>query len=666
MLEKHDDKESICLSIVENSPDYIVRYDCEFRHLYMNKAGLRITGAKKEQIIDKTHRESGLYNTEQCDYWEENIRNVFKTGKDFQEQFEWESPDGLMWLDRSLTPEYDDSGNIISVLGVSRDITSLKQVEKWLVKLNECFLKFGASTLVNINILVALCGELMGGTCSLYNRLQGDMLCSLGQWNTPHGYQSMDHPEGHLCNDVIKSTAETTIVIRDLQNTRYAQTDPNVRLYRLNTYIGKAVKFNKINIGSLCVVFQRDVIPSTNEIRLMGIIASAIGVEEDHRYTEELILRRSEELRLSEEKFKNVFEYAPVGKSLTSLDGTVRVNKAFCQLLGYSKKEMMNINWRSFTFPDDIARNEEIINSLLKGDKRSIRWEKRYLNKSNEIIWVDISTTLLRDNEGLPLYFITTTVDITEKKRSDEKINQLNAELEKRVLERTSQLEEANKELESFAYSVSHDLRAPLRAIAGFSKFLCEDFSTKLNSEGKRLLGLIRSNTKKMDKLIIDILALSRVSRGEPRVSKVNMTKMAISMFNEVASSEIKGKLKFAIDELPEVNADPTYIKQVWINLISNAVKFSSLKRKPEINIGSFTEKGFYVYFISDNGVGFNPEYAHKLFGVFQRLHKTDEFEGSGVGLAIVQRIIHRHGGKVWAEGKENSGATFYFSLPLK
>jgi light-regulated signal transduction histidine kinase (bacteriophytochrome) len=143
------------------------------------------------------------------------------------------------------------------------------------------------------------------------------------------------------------------------------------------------------------------------------------------------------------------------------------------------------------------------------------------------------------------------------------------------------------------------------------------------------------------------------------------MTKMAMSMFNEAASPEIQGKLSFSINELPEANADPTFMKLVWINLISNAIKFSSLKKKPVIKIDGYTEKGFNVYYVKDNGVGFNPEYAHKLFGVFQRLHKTDEFEGTGVGLAIVQRIIFRHGGKVWAEGKEGRGATFYFSLPL-
>ena len=384
------------------------------------------------------------------------------------------------------------------------------------------------------------------------------------------------------------------------------------------------------------------------------------------QHAEELSRRRSEELRISEEKFKNVFEYASVGKSLTMIDGTVHPNKAFCQLLGYTKKEMKNINWRALTYPEDILKNEEIINSILRGDNKSVRWEKRFLNKSGEIIWVDISTTLQRDLNDKPLFFITTVVDITKKKRSEEKIIQLNAELEQRVIERTSQLEAANKELQAFAYSVSHDLRTPLRAIDGFSKFLLEDYESKLDSEGKKLLGLIRSSTLKMDKLITDILSLSKVTRADHKVSKVDMRMMAISMLNEVASPEVQEKISLKIDALPESYADPAFIKQVWINLISNALKFSSLRKGQEIKIGGYTQEGFNVYYISDNGVGFNPEYAHKLFGVFQRLHKEDEFEGTGVGLAIVQRIIHRHGGKVWAEGREGEGATFYFSLPVK
>lgn len=279
--------------------------------------------------------------------------------------------------------------------------------------------------------------------------------------------------------------------------------------------------------------------------------------------------------------------------------------------------------------------------------------------------WVHGISELEYDSSNRPRILIGIIIDITDRKNIEEEIRKLNVSLEERVNERTSQLEDANSELQAFAYSVSHDLRAPLRAIDGFSRFILDDYSSNLDAEGQRLLGLIRSNTKKMDKLITDILSLSRVARGEHKISKIDMTSMAKSMLNEAVSTEDHYEISFSIDNLPDAYADPTYIKQVWINLISNAVKFSSLIEKPEIRIGGYTEGGFSVYFVTDNGVGFNMEYAQKLFGVFQRLHRSDEFEGTGVGLAIVQRIIHRHGGKVWAEGKEGSGATFYFSLPV-
>jgi PAS domain S-box-containing protein len=284
--------------------------------------------------------------------------------------------------------------------------------------------------------------------------------------------------------------------------------------------------------------------------------------------------------------------------------------------------------------------------------------------KDGSMVWTEVITTFRLNKKGR-VEVLGVTRDITKRKKAEDEVNTLNAELEKRVNERTEQLEAANTELQAFAYSVSHDLRAPLRAIDGFSRFILEDYSSKLDAEGQRFLGLIRSNTQKMDKLITDILLLSRITRGEQNKSDIDMTKMAVSMFNETVSSENEDKVCFSIDNLPGVFADPIYIKQVWVNLLSNAIKFSSLCEAPEIKIGGYTEDGFNIYYVQDNGVGFNQEYAHKLFGVFQRLHKSDEFEGTGVGLAIVQRIVHRHGGKVWSTGIEGQGAVFYFSLPV-
>jgi PAS domain S-box-containing protein len=342
-------------------------------------------------------------------------------------------------------------------------------------------------------------------------------------------------------------------------------------------------------------------------------------------------------------------------------------SKILDEIFGIDEKFVRSLDgWLSIVHPDSRSIMADYVTNTVIDKHQKFDKEYRIVRKSDgEVRWVHGISELEFDKNNNPVKLIGTIIDITERKAAEDEIQKLNTSLEERVNERTAQLEAANSELQAFAYSVSHDLRAPLRAIDGFSKFVLEDYGPKLDTEGHRLLGLIRSNTLKMDRLITDLLSLSRVARSEQNKSKINMTKMARSMFNEAASLSNQSQLKFVINDLPDAYADPISIKQVWINLISNAVKFSSLKDNPEISIGGEIDKGYNVYFIKDNGVGFNPDYAHKLFGVFQRLHRADEFEGTGVGLAIVQRIINRHGGKVWAEGQEGKGATFYFSIPV-
>jgi signal transduction histidine kinase/DNA-binding response OmpR family regulator len=346
---------------------------------------------------------------------------------------------------------------------------------------------------------------------------------------------------------------------------------------------------------------------------------------------------------------------------------TWRSSEVLDEIFGIDEHYVRTLDgWKNIIHPEwQDLMSEYVINDVL-GNRQKFDKEYLIIRQSDRVDrWVHGLGELEYDINNNPVKLIGTISDITERKNLEVEIKKLNAELELRVVERTSQLEAVNKELQAFAYSVSHDLRAPLRAIDGFSKFVIEDYGSKLDSEGKRLLGLIRDNAKKMDQLITDILALSRVTSSEHKLSKVDMTRMAISMFNETASPEIREKISFVIDTIPDANVDPTFMKLVWMNLISNAIKFSSLKEAPEINIGASTSKGFNVYYVKDNGVGFNPEYSHKLFRVFQRLHKPDDFEGTGVGLAIVQRIIQRHGGKVWAESSEGQGATFFFSIPV-
>jgi signal transduction histidine kinase len=244
-----------------------------------------------------------------------------------------------------------------------------------------------------------------------------------------------------------------------------------------------------------------------------------------------------------------------------------------------------------------------------------------------------------------------------------ERVKRHAEELELRVRERTAQLEAANKELEAFSYSVSHDLRAPLRAIDGFSRIVQEDYAGKLNDEGRRLLGIIRDNSRKMAQLIDDLLEYSRLGRKPLSTAEIDMKRLVEKVLGELQmSGERPSRLE--IGALPLAHGDAVLVKQAWANLLGNAVKFSSKRDRPLIEVNGHENGAENVYCVKDNGAGFDMKYYDKLFGVFQRLHSEEEFEGTGVGLAIVQRVVTRHGGRVWAEGKVDQGAAFYFSLP--
>ncbi|MDO8464405.1 MAG: PAS domain S-box protein [Gallionella sp.] len=255
--------------------------------------------------------------------------------------------------------------------------------------------------------------------------------------------------------------------------------------------------------------------------------------------------------------------------------------------------------------------------------------------------------------------------DIAEAKRAEEEVRRLNAELEQRVVERTASLQAANKDMESFSYSISHDLRAPLRAINGFSKILQEDYVGRLDDEGRRLLHVVSDNAQKMGELIDDILAFSRAGRNEIARSAIDMKNLVAGVWEELKPDMAGRDVHLEIGDMPPAEGDPAMIHQVVFNLLSNAVKFTQHRADAQIEVGGHADEHETVYHIEDNGVGFDMQYADKLFGVFQRLHGVDEFEGTGIGLAIVKRIVTKHGGRVWAEGRVGEGATIYFALPI-
>ena len=308
------------------------------------------------------------------------------------------------------------------------------------------------------------------------------------------------------------------------------------------------------------------------------------------------------------------------------------------------------------------TETRKLIDKTLEKKEKINTIEMEVFTKSGDKKIVYYNRVLIKIQEKDYIVYLMT--DITERKEIEKKMMNLNIELEEKVKQRTSELEASNKELESFSYSVSHDLRAPLRHINGYVDLLNERFRDDLPEKAQHYLEVISSASKQMGTLIDELLLYSRT--GRQVISKINLD-MNI-LVHEVVEKfyfEIQNrKIEWEISNLPIVNADYTMMKQVWTNLIDNALKYSRNNELTKIKIGIAEEKDYYKFFIQDNGVGFDMKYAGKLFGVFQRLHSQTEFEGTGIGLANVQRIIHKHNGRIWADAELNKGATFYYTLP--
>jgi PAS domain S-box-containing protein len=395
-----------------------------------------------------------------------------------------------------------------------------------------------------------------------------------------------------------------------------------------------------------------------NNGELISIVGTVLDITE-RKVAEEV-------LRESEGRFRAMANSMPQFVWIARADGFIYwYNQRWYEYTGTKPEQMEGWGWQIVHDPEVLPKvMENWTRSIATGQSFEMSFPLRGANGQFRTFLTRVEPW--KDSEGRVMQWFGTNTDVETLKQAEEKILLLNNELDQRVTERTSSLEAANKELEAFSYSVSHDLRAPLRSVHGFTKILLEDYEANLDDEGKRICGIISSSASQMGALIDDLLSFSRIGRNSLNPSVIDMKRMVRLVFEGMTSSAERERIKLKVGKLHNAFGDVKLIGQVWTNLISNAIKYSSKNEISEILIGSSISENMITYFIKDNGVGFEMQYAHKLFGVFQRLHSEAEFEGNGVGLAIIQRIILRHNGRVWAEGEVGKGATFYFSLPME
>ncbi|MCD6013191.1 MAG: domain S-box protein [Flavipsychrobacter sp.] len=392
---------------------------------------------------------------------------------------------------------------------------------------------------------------------------------------------------------------------------------------------------------------MKSMLLSTETVEMDGrkcFLVALVDITERKKMEDE-IKRNNQKLRESEEKFQKAFKGSAAGITITRLSDNVYLdaNDAYCEMTGYSRKELLGRTSLDLNIVADPGDREDALKVVR--DTGSIRhYEITLRHKSGRLVSILFSMdTILLNGEK---YAIGVSYDITKRKKAE------------------ADLTAVNRELEAFTYSVSHDLRAPLRAVTGFARILEEDYTHVLDDEGKRLLTTISNNAERMGVLIDDLLSFSRLGRKDLQKAEVDMNELVKSVVAEV-NKTARSNAVINAGELPRVRCDAALIKQVLINLVSNALKYSSKKEHAIIEISSVLSGNEIIFSIKDNGVGFDMRYVDKLFGVFQRLHSNSEFPGTGVGLAIVQRIIHKHDGRVWAEGNVNEGAQFYFTLPV-
>lgn len=563
-------------------------------------------------------------DAEYLDTLRDNLNRCITEGTTYEFEFPFAPPQGEMKWFRTVAQPIKQEDRIVQVIGSFIDITDIKQAEEALKKsegkYRALFEMSSIGQVVTNSKNILFCNK---AECQLFG------------FNTPDELIGMP-------------------ITRLIHPDDYPKLSEVIELLYQGKSMNNPVPFRGIH---------RDGSPLIIEV--LAIKFPWEGEDALLAFHTDITARKQMEdaLRRSENRFRTVVEASPIGFFIINNFIFDYANKEVSKLLGYQLDEIIGSDFQNFLDEESQPLVRSNYLARLLGEDIPYRYEFGIIRKDGKKRHVELSAAIAEDSMGNK-NVIGQLVDITERKKAEEEVRRLNEELEQRVINRTHELELANSEMEAFTYSVSHDLRAPLRAIDGYARIILEDYSSILDVEGQRLFSVISQNSQRMSQLIDDLLAFSRLNRAEMHKSQIDMQKLAASVYEELTSAEERKQIDFRIDTLAPISGDPSLVKQVWTNLISNAIKFTSKQNQAVIEIGCTPKDNEAIYYIRDNGAGFDMHYAHQLFGVFHRLHNEKEFEGTGVGLAIVQRVIQRHGGRVWGKGEVGKGATFYFSLP--